>query len=306
MIFKTKDRDIKTTETLICGILNATPDSFSDGGDNFLLADGIAKAKDLIDQKADMIDIGGESTRPDSTYVEIEEEISRVVPLIEEIRKFSDIPISVDTWKAEVADECLKAGANIINDITGLLGDPNMAQVIQKHKAGAILMFNPVKIRPNHPASRRFPKFGPPAFSSKDLEAFESMDILDLMEIYLKKSLDIAKAHGIEKSQIMLDPGIGFGLSPDENLKLIKNINLIKDAGYMTYIGVSRKRFLASMIKDLGLNADLKDDQGLDNVDLASAMVTTYGVSMGVDVIRVHSINHHLIARQVASSISKA
>ena len=133
--------------TLLCGILNVTPDSFSDGGKYTSVDAAVQQARKLIQEGAQILDIGGESTRPGSHYVEIQEEIDRVVPVIEAIRQESDVLISVDTWKSQVAAAALEAGADIVNDITGFLGDPKMAAVVAEHEASAVLMFNPVMAR---------------------------------------------------------------------------------------------------------------------------------------------------------------
>lgn len=144
--------------TLLCGILNVTPDSFSDGGKYTSVDAALQQARKLIQEGAQILDIGGESTRPrtGSHYVEIQEEIDRVVPVIKAIRKESDVLISVDTWKSQVAVAALEAGADIVNDITGFLGDPKMATVVEEHEASAVLMFNPVMARPDHPSSTIF------------------------------------------------------------------------------------------------------------------------------------------------------
>lgn len=167
---KSEWRQLGKDRTLLCGILNVTPDSFSDGGRYQTVDRALEQARKLIAEGASILDIGGESTRPGSHFVEIQEEIQRVVPVIEAIRAESDILISVDTWKSEVARAALAAGADLVNDITGLLGDPQMAGVIAEAQAGAILMFNPVMARPHHPSSVIFPTFGfEPAFSSEEL-----------------------------------------------------------------------------------------------------------------------------------------
>ena len=150
----------KQDKTSICGIINVTPDSFSDGGKYFSVEHALEQARRLVSEGATMLDIGGESTRPGSSYVEIEEEIQRVVPVIQAIRQESDILISIDTWKSQVAEAALTAGANVVNDITGLMGDEKMADVVAKAGAQVIIMFNPVMARPQHPSSRIFPHFG--------------------------------------------------------------------------------------------------------------------------------------------------
>ena len=150
------------TKTSICGIINVTPDSFSDGGQFFTIEEALKQARKLIAEGATILDIGGESTRPGSSYVEIEieEEIQRVVPVIQAIRQESDVLISVDTWKSQVAEAALNAGANIVNDITGLMGDEKMAEVVARAGAQVVIMFNPVMARPQHPSSLIFPHFG--------------------------------------------------------------------------------------------------------------------------------------------------
>ena len=145
--------------TLLCGILNVTPDSFSDGGKYTSVDAALQQVRKLIQEGAQILDIGGESTRPGSHYVEIQEEIDRVVPVIKAIRKESDVLISVDTWKSQVAATALEAGADIVNDITGFLGDPKMTAVVAEHEASAVLMFNPVMARPHHPSSIIFPLY---------------------------------------------------------------------------------------------------------------------------------------------------
>lgn len=305
MKFVTKQRVMAIDQPLICAILNVTPDSFSDGGQHNEVTQAVEKAKELIRQGADMLDIGGESTRPGSTYVEIHEEINRVVPVIQAIREFSDIPISVDTWKAPVAEACLQAGANVINDITGLIGDKAMAQVIAEHDAGLILMFNPVKIRPNHPAASRFPHFGESFLTAEELNSYANLDIVELMDIYFDKALALAEAAHIKPEQIMLDPGIGFGLTPEENLALINALPHLQGRGFLTYLGVSRKRFIAQLVAEVGLPNDYTTEVGLQHVDTASAMISFLATQYGVHAIRVHSVQEHLLARQVALALKE-
>ena len=207
--------------TLLCGILNVTPDSFSDGGKYTSVDAALQQARKLIQEGAQILDIGGESTRPGSHYVEIQEEIDRVVPVIKAIRKESDVLISVDTWKSQVAAAALEAGADIVNDITGFLGDPKMAAVVAEHEASAVLMFNPVMARPHHPSSTIFPSFGfEPVFSEQELQQMAQEPIQDLMWTFFDRSLAVAKAAGVQTDRIMLDPGIGFGLTKRENLLL--------------------------------------------------------------------------------------
>ena len=202
------------TKTAICGTINVTPDSFSDGGQFFAVEEALKQARKLIDEGATILDIGGESTRPGSSYVEIEEEIQRVIPVIKAIRQESDVLISVDTWKSQVADEALKAGAHIVNDITGLMGDEKMADVVAKAGAQVVIMFNPVMARPQHPSSLIFPHFGfGEPFTKEDLADFEQLPVEELMTAFFDRALVRAEKAGISQEKIMLDPGIGFGLT---------------------------------------------------------------------------------------------
>ncbi|WP_241152394.1 dihydropteroate synthase [Vaginisenegalia massiliensis] len=290
--------------TILCGIINVTPDSFSDGGQFFQVDKAVARAKELVADGATMLDIGGESTRPGSTYVEIEEEINRVVPAIKAIKEVVDVPISIDTWKSQVAKAAIEAGADIVNDITGFLGDPEMAQVVSQTQAGAILMFNPVIVRPNHPSSKIFPTFGGQGvFTDQEMAAFETMDIVELMKAYFVKSLALADQYGIAKERIMLDPGIGFGLTKKENLTLINEIDVIRQMGYFTFLGVSRKRFIMNILNEVGFETDFATPEGSINRDLGSAFLTSLAAIKGVEVLRVHTIKPHLMATAIADSV---
>lgn len=310
-----KNREIDKEKINICAIINVTPDSFSDGGDYNSVDEALKRAKEFYKHGVKFFDIGGESTRPHSNFVETQDEINRIVPVIKKIKEgIPDAIISVDTWKSEVAKAAIEAGADIINDITGLLGDPNMASVISKSDVGYILMFNPTIIRPGHKDSKKFPKFTPDSlgyedsmpFLESEIKEYRDKDILELLDIYFDKSLAIAESHNISKDRIMLDPGIGFGLTYDENLNLLKNIDLIKDRDYFTFLGVSRKRFLMNIVDDLGFESDIKKAEGLNNSDLASAILTSYATMNDVEVIRVHSLKEHLISSQIITKIKNA
>lgn len=277
--------------TLLCGILNVTPDSFSDGGKYTSVDAALQQARKLIQEGAQILDIGGESTRPGSHYVEIQEEIDRVVPVIKAIRKESDVLISVDTWKSQVAAAALEAGADIVNDITGFLGDPKMAAVVAEHEASAVLMFNPVMARPHHPSSTIFPSFGfEPVFSEQELQQMAQEPIQDLMWTFFDRSLAVAKAAGVQTDRIMLDPGIGFGLTKRENLLLLQELGTIHQKGYPIFLGVSRKRFVVNIIEEAGFETDPATETGFWNRDLASSHLTSIAASQGVEVVRVHDI----------------
>ncbi len=292
---------------LLCGILNVTPDSFSDGGRFFQRDAAIKRGLELINQGAEMLDIGGESTRPGSCYVEVNAEIERVVPVIEAIKEKTAIPISIDTWKAEVAREAIKAGADIVNDITGFLGDPHMAGVVGNTDAGAVLMFNPVIARPDHESARVFPKFGAEGVYTPEEEKENlTMPILDLMFDYFRRALVKAKEANIEDNRIMLDPGIGFGLTQTENLTLINEIERIKDFGYLAYLGVSRKRFLQNILAENSFASDANSQEGFTNRDLASAYFSAIASSKGVSLLRVHDILPHKMAVAMGTSLFNA
>ena len=294
-------------KTAICGIINVTPDSFSDGGQFFAVDQALQQARKLIAEGASMLDIGGESTRPGSSYVEIEEEIQRVVPVIEAIRQESDVLISIDTWKSQVAEAALEAGANLVNDITGLMGDERMADVVAKAGAKVIIMFNPVMARPQHPSSLIFPHFGfGDPFTNEDLAYFEQLPVEDLMTAFFDRALARAEKAGISKGKIMLDPGIGFGMTKKENLLLLRDLDKLHQKGYPIFLGVSRKRFVINILEENGFEVNPETEVGFRNRDTASAHVTSIAARQGVEVVRVHDVASHKMAVEIASAIRLA
>ena len=297
------------SKTSICGVINVTPDSFSDGGQFFALEQALQQARKLIAEGASMLDIGGESTRPGSSYVEveIEEEIKRVVPVIKAIRKESDVLISIDTWKSQVAEAALAAGANLVNDITGLMGDEKMAHVVAKARAKVVIMFNPVMARPQHPSSLIFPHFGfGQAFTEEELADFETLPIEDLMEAFFDRALSRADEAGITQENILLDPGIGFGLTKKENLVLLRDLDKLHQQGYPIFLGVSRKRFIINILEENGFEVNPETEVGFRNRDTASAHVTSIAARQGVEVVRVHDVASHKMAVEIASAIRLA
>ena len=295
--------------TGLCGIINATPDSFSDGGRYNTVETALAQARKLISEGAHMLDIGGESTRPrpGSHFVAIQEEIERVVPVIEAIRQESDILISVDTWKSEVAAAALSAGADVINDITGLLGDEKMAETAAKYGAPVIIMFNPVMARPQHASSRIFPEFGfGSAFTKEELSLFAELPIAELMWKCFEKSLKVAENAGLSRDNIMLDPGIGFGLTKRENLLLLQELDSLHQAGFPIFLGVSRKRFLVSILEENGFEVNPDTQEGFENRDTSSAHLTSLAANRGVEVVRVHEVSKHRMAAAVGDAIRLA
>ena len=294
-------------KTAICGIINVTPDSFSDGGQFFAVDQALQQARKLIAEGASMLDIGGESTRPGSSYVEIEEEIQRVVPVIKAIRKESDALISIDTWKSQVAEAALEAGANLVNDITGLMGDERMATVVANAQAQVVIMFNPVMARPQHPSSLIFPHFGfGESFTNEDLADFEQLPVEELMTAFFERALARAAQAGIAKDKIMLDPGIGFGLTKKENLLLLRDLDKLRQQGYPIFLGVSRKRFVINILEENGFEVNPETEVGFRNRDTASAHVTSIAARQGVEVIRVHDVASHRMAVEIASAIRLA
>ena len=256
-----------------------------------------------------MLDIGGESTRPGSScsYVEIEEEIRRVVPVIKAIRKESDVLISIDTWKSQVAEAALAAGANLVNDITGLMGDEKMAHVVAKAGAKVVIMFNPVMARPQHPSSLIFPHFGfGQAFTVEELADFETLPIEELMEAFFDRALARADEAGIAPENILLDLGIGFGLTKKENLLLLRDLDKLHQKGYPIFLGVSRKRFVINILEENGFEVNPETECGFRNRDTASAHVTSIAARQGVEVVRVHDVASHRMAVEIASAIRLA
>jgi dihydropteroate synthase len=250
---------MKDKNLTIMGILNITPDSFSDGGQFNTLKKAIKRAKELIKQGADIIDIGGESTGPGSKKVSPEEELQRVIPIIKEIRKFTKLPISIDTYKAEVANEALKAGANTINDVTALRGDPKMASVIKKYKCPIILMFS---------------KDPTPRTTVKNKKY---RDVIKSIKEFLKKRIQYAKKHGIKSKQIIIDPGMGQFISalPEYSYEIIARLHELKSLGFPILVGASRKSFL-------GGSMGSRIEKG--------ATVSAIAYSAGASIIRTHDV----------------
>lgn len=242
-----------TGHTYVMGILNVTPDSFSDGGKWNSMDAALKHAEDMIQDGADILDIGGESTRPGYTLLPDEEEISRVAPVIEAVKKNFDIPVSVDTYKSAVAEAALQAGADLVNDIWGLKYDPNMASVIAKANVPCCLMHN-----------RK--------------EAVYKDYLPDVLDD-LRDCVRLAKQAGIADENIILDPGIGFGKTLEHNLILTNRVEILHELGYPILLGTSRK----SMI---GLTLDLPKDQREEG----TLVTTVMGVMKGCMFVRVHNV----------------
>ena len=255
--------------TYVMGILNVTPDSFSDGGKFNNIEAALKRAKELIDDGADIIDIGGESTRPNFEVVNVEEEIKRVVPIIKAIKENFDIPISIDTYKSETAKVAIEAGADLINDVWGFKKDKNMAKVAYEYGVPCILMHNREKAEYNNLME----------------------DVINDLE----ESINIALEAGVKKENIILDPGIGFAKTLEENLKVMNNLEKIRDMGYPVLLGTSRK----SMI---GLTLDLPVDKRLEG----TIATTVLGIVKGCEFIRVHDVLENKRACVMTDAILKA
>lgn len=246
---------------IIMGILNVTPDSFSDGGAFLNPNDALAHAREMAAQGADMIDIGGESTRPGAAYVEVEDEIARTAPVIDAISTQLETPISIDTRKAPVAQAALDAGAALINDVYAFTHDPHLADVAAQASAPVCLMH-----------------------AQGDPEVMQDQPRYDdvLLDVYdfLEARIHTAMAAGIPRDQILVDPGIGFGKSVDHNLALLGRLSLFHSLGCGILLGASRKRFIGSI-------ADAPDPRDRTAGSIAVALA---GVAQGVQFLRVHDI----------------
>jgi dihydropteroate synthase len=254
--------------TYIMGILNVTPDSFSDGGSHNRLEDAKAFARQMMQEGADIIDVGGESTRPGYIKISDEEEIQRIVPVIEAIRQESDIPISIDTYKSKVARAACLIGADMINDIWGLKYDPDMAGVAYETGAAVCLMHN-----------RKEP----------DYRNFLNDVLSDLQE-----SIRIAKQAGIPMDKMIVDPGIGFAKTYEMNLRLLKHLEILKELGLPILLGASRKSVIGLTLKEPA-------DQRLEGT-IATSVIA---VMKGCDFVRVHDVKQNLRAVRMAQAIQK-
>ena len=254
--------------TLVMGILNVTPDSFSDGGRYNNLDSAMKQAEKLISEGADIIDVGGESTRPGHIQITSEEEISRVVPIIEKISKNLDTIISIDTYKYDVAKEAIKVGANIINDIWGLQYDNGeMAELVKKSNLPLIAMHN------------------------QNDEVYNK-DIMLVLREFFEKTFKIADKYGIDKDTIILDPGLGFGKNVEQNIEVLSRLNELKNMGSIL-LGASKKRFIGKLLNDLPFDERVE----------GTVATTVIGIEKGVDIVRVHNVLENKRACLVADGV---
>lgn len=261
----THEFDVKN-QTYIMGILNVTPDSFSDGGKYHAMDAALKRAEQMKREGAAILDIGGESTRPGFTPVSEEEEMERILPVIEAVKQNIDIPISVDTYKSTVAEAAIGAGADLINDIWGLKADERMAALIAKHDVACCLMHNRTNtVYKNY--------------------------MQDLLED-LKESLVLAEEAGIKQDKIILDPGVGFAKDYEQNLEVLRHLYQVKELGYPVLLGASRKSVI-------GITLDLPSEERLEG----TLVTTVVAVQQGCSFVRVHDVKENYRAIQMAQAI---
>ena len=268
-----KNIHIPHAPTLIMGILNVTTDSFSDGGLFFDRGIAINHALEMEAAGADIIDIGGESTRPGAEPVLPEDELNRVIPVIEAIRSASDVCVSIDTYKADVAEKAIKAGANIVNDISGLQFDASMADVVKNNNVPVVIMH--IK--------------GTPREMQKDPHYD---DLMQEVVAYFQERVEFCHQHGIKKENIILDPGIGFGKRSQDNFELLRELKQIADLGYPVLSGPSRKSFI-------GLTLDLPVEERVEG----TAAAVTASILNGAKIVRVHDVQEMKRVVTIADNI---
>ncbi|HZR45340.1 MAG TPA: dihydropteroate synthase [Candidatus Manganitrophaceae bacterium] len=259
----------------LMGILNVTPDSFSDGGRFFDVQKAIDQAVRMEEAGADLIDIGGESTRPGASPVSLEEESRRVLPVIEKLALRVKVPLSIDTTKSEVAKRAIEAGASIINDVSGFTRDPEMFPVAATGKAGLVIMH----ARGTPQTMQRNPRY---------------RNLIEEVRLFLSRQLQKAAAHGIPINRIAIDPGIGFGKTADHNLKILHRLDRFADLGAPVMVGPSRKSFI-------GRALDLPPAERLEGTAAAVAIA----VFQGANILRVHDVASLARVIRVAHAIRK-
>ncbi|MCM5558738.1 dihydropteroate synthase [Pleomorphomonas sp. JP5] len=258
--------------TLVMGILNVTPDSFSDGGRYASVKTALAHARAMIAEGVDILDVGGESTRPGATEVGAEEEIARVLPVIERLAATERTPpISIDTYKAKTAEAALGAGARIVNDVWGLQREPDIASVASAHGAAVVVMHNRGDVDP-------------------------AIDIIEDMKAFFTRSLEIARKTGIPDDHVILDPGVGFGKTFEQNVQAVARVGELKALGFPVLMGTSRKRMIGALIGPERPVTERLHGTVASNVAAILA---------GADIVRVHDVAAHRDAAAVADAIRK-
>ena len=276
MYWQTSRRKLAFDKTLVMAILNVTPDSFSDGGEFFFIDNALRQAENLINEGADIIDVGGESTRPNSKRVSADEEIRRVVPVIEAISRRFDVPVSIDTSKAKVAESAVNSGAEIINDISGLRFDENVAEVAAKNKTGLVLMHLRGEFETMH--------------KQKPVK-----NILQEVTEGFKLSIEKAESCGVKKNNIVLDVGIGFSKSFEQNLELIAKLDklCVEFPEFPILVGTSRKSFVGKILNDAPPSERL-------NGTLAADAVAVWN---GANILRVHDVKATIESLKVVQAV---
>jgi len=280
MLWKFRGRGLDlSSKAAVVGIVNITPDSFSDGGRTMDPDNACAHALKLLEEGAALLDLGGESTRPGAVPVAPEEELLRLLPVLKTLRKRTDAPISIDTSKASVAQACLDEGADIINDVTALSGDPLMGEVVSRTGAGLILMHLQ----------------GTPR-TMQENPCYPQDDVLSDVSKYLSDRRAVALGCGVDSDAIILDPGLGFGKTVAHNLALLSGIPLLNRLGSPLMIGHSRKSFLGKIMSEDGINTP-------EDRLSAGLAVTVLARSLGALLFRVHEVRPHLESLRMAEAV---
>ncbi|MBI5144174.1 MAG: dihydropteroate synthase [Candidatus Omnitrophica bacterium] len=263
--------------TYVMGVLNVTPDSFSDGGKFLDKSKAIEHAIDMAAAGADMIDVGGVSTRPGARDVSIDEELGRVIPVLENLSKVIKIPISIDTRRSRVAEEAIRGGASIVNDVSGLRHDPAMAPVVARHGAAVIIMH--MKGEPQNMQLN-------PAYKN----------LIEELIAFFRESINIARDAGVQEEKIIIDPGIGFGKTVEHNLEILNRLDEFKILGRPICIGTSRKSFIGKIL-------DVSEPGDRLIGTLATCVIA---VMKGANILRVHDVKETLQAARMTDSILKS
>ncbi|MGB9662194.1 MAG: dihydropteroate synthase [Moorellaceae bacterium] len=259
--------------TYIMGILNVTPDSFSDGGLYFEVERAVRRAREMVAAGADIIDIGGESTRPGADPLPLEEELRRVIPVVDRLVREVRVPLSVDTYKAEVARQALEHGATMINDISGLRADPEMVRVVARFGCPVVVMH--IKGTPKN---------------MQDNPTYE--DVIAEVKEYLRQGVDLAAAAGLEREKVIVDPGIGFGKTLEHNLKILQCLDEFKTLGQPLLVGTSRKSFIGKLL-GLPVNERL----------WGTAATVALSIVKGADIVRVHDVREMKQVAEVTDAV---
>jgi dihydropteroate synthase len=255
------------SQPAVMGILNVTPDSFSDGGRFQAFEAAVAHARAMAAAGCDIIDVGGESTRPGAAPVPAAEELARIAPVLTELARLLDVPLSIDTYKAAVAAKAVEIGAVMINDVWGMQMDPGMADVVVQTEAAVVITHNRT-------------------------ERDGSVDIFADMRRFFDRSLALAAKAGVPSDAIILDPGIGFGKTTQQNVEALRRIPDLKDYGFPILIGASRKRFLGSLTGD-----------GIEGTLIGTVAVNLIAAAAGASIFRVHDVAEHVAALRVWHAI---